>query len=121
MASGAAAMGSGQGPAPTAGSRLRRFLVRAGLPRARTAAPEAPAARAASAGGTARDAIHPRVRAAGGGLAGSPPPERWRDWTEWDARSWPKRRLRRYALIPTVCFNCEAACGLLAFVDQETG
>jgi anaerobic selenocysteine-containing dehydrogenase len=23
-------------------------------------------------------------------------------------------------LIPTVCFNCEAACGLLAYVDKET-
>lgn len=28
--------------------------------------------------------------------------------------------MRRYFLIPTVCFNCEAACGLLAFVDKET-
>ena len=23
-------------------------------------------------------------------------------------------------LVPTICFNCEAACGLLAFVDKET-
>ena len=22
-------------------------------------------------------------------------------------------------LVPTVCFNCEAACGLLAYVDKE--
>ena len=27
---------------------------------------------------------------------------------------------RHYSLIPTICFNCEAACGLLAYVDQET-
>ena len=28
---------------------------------------------------------------------------------------------RRYSLIPTICFNCEAACGLLAYVDRDTG
>jgi anaerobic selenocysteine-containing dehydrogenase len=72
-------------------------------------------------GGTARDAIHPRIRDAGAGLLGSPPVERWAEWEEFDPRAWPRRRLRRYALIPTVCFNCESACGLLAFVDQETG
>ena len=27
---------------------------------------------------------------------------------------------RHYALIPTICFNCEAACGLLAYVDRQT-
>ena len=27
---------------------------------------------------------------------------------------------RRYILVPTLCFNCEAACGLLAYVDKET-
>ena len=27
---------------------------------------------------------------------------------------------RRYSLIPTICFNCEAACGLLAYVDKQT-
>ena len=27
---------------------------------------------------------------------------------------------RRYKLVPTICFNCEAACGLLAYVDKET-
>jgi anaerobic selenocysteine-containing dehydrogenase len=121
------------------GQRLRRFAVAGALPRRaaadqdpRRAAPAGAArpvgARAAVAtrdeadtGTTAREAIHPRVRAAGGGLAGSPPFARWDEWSELDARSWPRRRLRRYALIPTVCFNCESACGLLAFVDQETG
>jgi anaerobic selenocysteine-containing dehydrogenase len=33
--------------------------------------------------------------------------------------AWP-RRVERYTLVPTICFNCEAACGLLAFVDRET-
>ena len=23
-------------------------------------------------------------------------------------------------LVPTTCFNCEAACGLVAYVDKET-
>src|SRR6267142_7099299 len=54
-------------------------------------------------------------------LASYPPHERWDDWVEFDARSWPKKVERRYSLVPTTCFNCEAACGLLAYVDQETG
>jgi len=54
-------------------------------------------------------------------LASYPPPDRWDDWTEYDAKSWPKKVERRYSLVPTTCFNCEAACGLLAYVDQESG
>jgi hypothetical protein len=23
--------------------------------------------------------------------------------------------------VPTTCFNCESACGLLAYIDRETG
>ena len=34
--------------------------------------------------------------------------------------AWPRKVKRRYSLIPTICFNCEAACGLLAYVDQTT-
>ena len=49
------------------------------------------------------------------------PVERWDDWTEWDAQEWPNRVERRYSLIPTTCFNCEACCGLLAYVDKDTG
>jgi anaerobic selenocysteine-containing dehydrogenase len=56
-----------------------------------------------------------------GGLASFPPPERWDDWTEYDPAAWPRKVSKRYSLIPTICFNCEAACGLLAYVDQETG
>ena len=51
----------------------------------------------------------------------APPPERWDDWTELDARAWPERRERHLQCIPTICFNCEAACGLLAFVDKADG
>jgi anaerobic selenocysteine-containing dehydrogenase len=53
-------------------------------------------------------------------LVSFPPRERWDDWTELDSRAWPKRVERRYMLIPTTCFNCESACGLLAYVDRET-
>ena len=56
----------------------------------------------------------------GSGLQSFPPPERWDDWIELDPREWPRRVERRYALIPTICFNCEAACGLLAYVDKDT-
>ena len=54
-----------------------------------------------------------------GGLASYPPVERWEDWTEYDPQAWPKRVERRYQLLPTICFNCEAACGLLAYVDKQ--
>jgi anaerobic selenocysteine-containing dehydrogenase len=54
-------------------------------------------------------------------LAAFPPKERWDDWTELDSRGWPKRKERHYSLIPTTCFNCESACGLLAYVDKVTG
>ncbi len=52
-----------------------------------------------------------------GRLPAYPPFEAWRDWQELDAA----RRPRRYSLIPTTCFNCEAACGLLAYIDNDTG
>ncbi len=54
-------------------------------------------------------------------LASCPPPERWRDWMEYDAKAWPRKVERHYEIIPTICFNCEAACGLLAYVDKESG
>lgn len=54
-------------------------------------------------------------------LASCPPVERWSDWMEYDAQAWPRRVEKHYELIPTICFNCEAACGLLAYVDKETG
>jgi anaerobic selenocysteine-containing dehydrogenase len=63
----------------------------------------------------------PVSRASPWELAVGPPPERWDDWSELDAAAWPERRERHYRCIPTICFNCEAACGLLAFVDRETG
>ena len=55
-----------------------------------------------------------------GELALYPPREKWDNWQEWDPKAWPKRVAKTYMLVPTVCFNCEAACGLLAYVDKET-
>lgn len=54
------------------------------------------------------------------GLTNYPPVEKWADWVEYDPKAWPKKVARRYTLIPTICFNCESACGLLAYVDKET-
>jgi anaerobic selenocysteine-containing dehydrogenase len=54
-------------------------------------------------------------------LAVGPPPERWDDWVELDAGAWPERRERHFRCVPTICFNCESACGLLAFVDKADG
>jgi anaerobic selenocysteine-containing dehydrogenase len=53
-------------------------------------------------------------------LESFPPRERWDDWTELDPKAWPRRVQRRYALVPTTCFNCEAACGLVAYLDKDT-
>ncbi len=55
-----------------------------------------------------------------GQLTNFPPVERWEDWTEYDPAAWPKKVEKHYSLIPTICFNCEAGCGLLAYVDKET-
>lgn len=53
-------------------------------------------------------------------LENFPPPEKWDDWRELDAKAWPRRVEKRYSLVPTTCFNCEAACGLVAYIDQDT-
>jgi anaerobic selenocysteine-containing dehydrogenase len=67
--------------------------------------------------------LHPAARELPpreGGLASYPPVERWNDWEEYDPVAWPEKIKRRYELIPTICFNCEAACGLLAYVDRDS-
>jgi anaerobic selenocysteine-containing dehydrogenase len=56
----------------------------------------------------------------GSGLQPYAPYEKWDDWREYDPREWPRRVERRYMLVPTICFNCEAACGLLAYVDKDS-
>jgi anaerobic selenocysteine-containing dehydrogenase len=55
-----------------------------------------------------------------GGLISYPPVSKWEDWVEYDTACWPKKVEKHHWLIPTICFNCEAACGLLAYVEKET-
>jgi anaerobic selenocysteine-containing dehydrogenase len=54
-------------------------------------------------------------------LENFPPPESWDHWEELDAAAWPRRVTKQYSLVPTICFNCEAACGLVAYVDKQDG
>ena len=67
-----------------------------------------------------RDGDIPRLLP-GGGLTHFPPHDRWDDWEEYDARAWPERVKHTYSLVPTTCFNCESACGLLAYIDHDSG
>jgi anaerobic selenocysteine-containing dehydrogenase len=53
-------------------------------------------------------------------LENFPPMAEWDDWVEYDAKSWPRKVERHYTLVPTTCFNCESACGLVAYIDHET-
>ncbi|MBT8198071.1 MAG: molybdopterin-dependent oxidoreductase, partial [Acidimicrobiia bacterium] len=57
----------------------------------------------------------------GSALTNFPPPDRWDDWEEYDARAWPTKVKHEYRLVPTTCFNCESACGLLAYIDKDSG
>ncbi len=56
----------------------------------------------------------------GSDLTAFPPVEKWDDWHEYDVKQWPRRIEKRYMLVPTICFNCEAACGLTAWIDKDT-
>src|SRR6266851_4167269 len=70
-----------------------------------------------------QEPLHPVARQLAppaSGLERFPPVARWDDWEELDAKAWPRKVKRRFQLIPTICFNCEAACGLLAYVDPQT-
>ena len=67
--------------------------------------------------------LHPvaaGLEAPSGGLLSYPPVAKWDDWVEYDTAFWPKKVEKRHWLIPTICFNCEAACGLLGYVEKET-
>ncbi|MEU5849163.1 molybdopterin-dependent oxidoreductase [Saccharopolyspora shandongensis] len=52
-------------------------------------------------------------------LRNFPPVSAWDDHVEFDAKAHPRKVPRSYALVPTTCFNCESACGLLAYVDKD--
>jgi anaerobic selenocysteine-containing dehydrogenase len=56
-----------------------------------------------------------------------PPFERWGGWREMSGDDWKNGGVLRhqvkvhdYVIVPTVCNNCEAVCGLTAWVDKET-
>ena len=49
-----------------------------------------------------------------------PDPSEWDNYVDFESTSWPTKDRRRYWIIPSICFNCESACGILAYVDQET-
>jgi anaerobic selenocysteine-containing dehydrogenase len=48
-----------------------------------------------------------------------PDPAQWDSWEDYESTSWPRKERRKYWIVPSVCFNCESACGILAYVDQE--
>src|SRR5207245_4069945 len=48
-----------------------------------------------------------------------PDPSLWDNYVDFESTSWPNKDRRRYWIIPSICFNCELACGILAYVDQE--
>lgn len=52
-------------------------------------------------------------------LRNFPPVSTWDDHVEYDAKAHPRKVPHSYMLVPTTCFNCESACGLLAYVDKE--
>jgi anaerobic selenocysteine-containing dehydrogenase len=49
-----------------------------------------------------------------------PDPSEWDSFVDYESTSWPRKDRRRYWIIPSICFNCESACGILAYVDQDT-
>ncbi len=49
-----------------------------------------------------------------------PPTSQWDEFVDFESKSWPRKDRRRYWIIPSICFNCESACGIIAYVDKET-
>jgi len=69
---------------------------------------------------SAETATIPRMNAPGE-LTSYPPPDKWDDWEEYEAKGWARKEKKHYTIVPTTCFNCESACGLLAYIDKENG
>lgn len=56
-----------------------------------------------------------------GKLSRYPSQQSWDNVVEYDPKHWPRKAVaKNYRLVPTTCFNCESACGLLAYVDKNT-
>ena len=49
-----------------------------------------------------------------------PHPDEWHDFKELDPQAWPEKKKIHYSIVPTTCFNCESACGMLAYIDKES-
>lgn len=57
-----------------------------------------------------------------------PPFEKWNDWKEPAGDYWKNHggslrdgvKIVNYMIVPTVCNNCEAQCGLTAWIDKDT-
>src|ERR1700730_11099817 len=72
---------------------------------------------------TPNEPLHPVARtlaAPASGLERFPPAARWDDWEELDSKAWPRKVKPRFQPSPPFCFTCEAACGLLAYVDVQS-
>lgn len=50
-----------------------------------------------------------------------PPADQWDNWEEYEATGWARKEKKKYTIVPTTCFNCESACGMLAYIDKEKG
>ncbi|MDD5372547.1 MAG: molybdopterin-dependent oxidoreductase [Sulfurimonas sp.] len=71
-----------------------------------------------------------------GSLSFYPPMSEWNDFKELDGNDWKRGGIDRhgvrsqsnpkgievndYAIVPTACSNCEASCGLTAWIDKKT-
>ncbi|MBM4263045.1 MAG: formate dehydrogenase [Deltaproteobacteria bacterium] len=69
----------------------------------------------------ARTPLNPdALRLEPNGLANYPSVEKWDDWVEYDTAQWPRKVEKHCRIVPTICFNCEAACGLVAVIEKDT-
>jgi anaerobic selenocysteine-containing dehydrogenase len=103
---------------PNALSQLLDAVLAFQLPARDDAPAPAPTQRYSVSDEDPTDLTH--IKHPDGRLSRYPPPDRWDHWVEWDGAKWPRKVARAYTLVPTICFNCESACGLLAYVDKDT-
>src|SRR5689334_17569685 len=70
-----------------------------------------------------REPLNPAALALGtstGELENYPPVHKWDDWVEYDTAHWPRKVEKHCKIIPTICFNCGARCGLVRVVEKDT-
>jgi anaerobic selenocysteine-containing dehydrogenase len=80
-----------------------------------------------TAGESAENLTFDTIPVKNGNFTAYPPFSKWNSWRELDGDDWKRGGIDRtdvkvneYMLVPTVCNNCEASCGLTAWVDKET-